>query len=217
VGPAAGHWRRAASWLAVPAAVAVAGIPFTNLAARVLKGVDLRDVGTGTVSGTGLYQVAGFGPLAVAGVLEVAKGAVGPLLAGTGSPALRAAAAGAAVAGHNWSPWLGGAGGRGLSPAIGALGVTAPAAAATVLAGLAGGRLAGDTAMGSLVADVAAVPVARRAHGDRAAWAAAAVVVPIIGKRLAGNQRPATPSLTVYAWRLLYDRDTRSPVGAAGR
>ena len=58
------------------------------------------------MSGTALYRVAGFTPLAVAGVLDVAKGAVGPLLAGRDRPVLAAVAGGAAVAGHNWSPWL---------------------------------------------------------------------------------------------------------------
>jgi glycerol-3-phosphate acyltransferase PlsY len=211
------RWRRTAPWLAVPAGFAVSCIPFTNLAARLFRGVDLRDVGTGTVSGTALYQVAGFGPLAAAGVLEVAKGAVGPLLAGAAHPALRATAAGASIVGHDWSPLLGGAGGRGLSPAIGALGVAAPLGAAMILAGMAGGRLAGETAVGSLAATVGAVPVVRRVHGGPAAWSAAAVVAPMIVKRLAGNHRPASSSPAVYLWRLLLDRDSRkaSSIAAA--
>ncbi|MGH9113334.1 MAG: hypothetical protein ACRDZN_13730, partial [Acidimicrobiales bacterium] len=45
-------------------------IPFSNLAARARVGVDLREVGGGTVSGTALHEVAGFGPLAVAGVCD---------------------------------------------------------------------------------------------------------------------------------------------------
>ena len=69
--------------------------------ARRVGRVDLRDVGTGTVSGTALYHVAGFGPLALAGVCDVAKGAVGPLLAGSDRPELAAVAGGVAVAGHN--------------------------------------------------------------------------------------------------------------------
>ena len=97
-----------------------------------------------------LHEVAGFGPLAVAGVLEVAKGSVGPLLAGRDRPALAAVAGGAAVAGHNWSPFLRGAGGRGISPATGALLVSAPTGAAVLLGGLAAGRLARQTALVSL-------------------------------------------------------------------
>src|SRR5262249_39690637 len=53
-------------------------IPFSYLAGRRSRGVDLRRVGTGTVSGASLYRVAGFGPLAAAGGLEGAQGAGGP-------------------------------------------------------------------------------------------------------------------------------------------
>ena len=96
---------------------AVGAIPFSYVAGRRARGVDLRRVGTGTVSGTSLYRVAGFGPLAAAGVLDVAKGAAGPGLAiAAGHPALAAVAGGAAVVGHNWSPFLRGAGGRGIPP-----------------------------------------------------------------------------------------------------
>src|SRR5437764_448341 len=65
----------------------VAGsIPSSNITARLRAAVDLRDVGTGTVSGTALYRVAGFGPLAVAGIVDIAKAVVGPLLAGRARP-----------------------------------------------------------------------------------------------------------------------------------
>jgi acyl phosphate:glycerol-3-phosphate acyltransferase len=204
--------RRDLAWLAIPAAFVVGAIPFSNLMARRVSGVDLRDVGTGTVSGTGLFEVAGFGPLAAAGILEVAKGAVGPLLAGKRHPVIAAGATAAAVIGHDWSPFLRGAGGRGLSPAIGALGVTAPGSAVCLLGGMAGGRLMGQTALGSLAGDLAAVPVARRMHGTAASWAAAAAVAPMLVKRLAGNQ-PA-PTLPAYLWRLVFDRDTHRALGA---
>jgi glycerol-3-phosphate acyltransferase PlsY len=204
-------------WLAVPAGFLVASVPFSYLMARRVAGVDLRRVGSGTVSGTGLFEVAGFGPLALAGILEVAKGAVGPLLAGRRHPGIAAAATGAAVIGHNWSPWLRGAGGRGLSPAMGALAVTAPGAALTLLGGMAGGRLAHQTAVGTLLADAAAVPVAGRFHGRSGAWAATAVVTPMIVKRLAGNHRAPRPRSSTYLWRLVLDRDTRRPLAAGDR
>src|SRR5207245_716067 len=75
-------------------------IPIANLAARRLRKVDLRDVGPGTVSGTSLYRVAGFKPLAAAGILEIAKGAAGPLLAGRDRPPLAAADGGQAAGGQ---------------------------------------------------------------------------------------------------------------------
>src|SRR5437763_14620085 len=132
-------WRRPPCVLA--AAYVAGAIPFSNLMAKQRSGVDLRNVGSGTVSGTSLYEVAGFGALAIAGICDVAKGAVGPALAGRERPALQAAACGAAVAGHNWSPFLGGAGGRGISPAIGALGAAAPVGHAILLGDMTVGRL----------------------------------------------------------------------------
>lgn len=204
-----GWWRQppvvlAAAWLA-------GSVPFSNLFARVLHRVDLRTVGSGTVSGTSLYRVAGFGPLAVAGIADIAKGSVGPALAGRDRPRLAAAAGALGVAGHNWSPWLAGAGGRGISPAIGALLVRDWPGSATLLGGMAGGRVVRSTGLGSAIADAALVPVLARTRGRDGALLGGALLVPMIAKRLTGNRpgRPATAS--TYVYRLLFDRDTRRP------
>ena len=190
------------------AAFLAGAIPFSNLAARRRAGVDLRDVGPGTVSGTSLYAVAGFGPLAVAGVCDVAKGAVGPLLAGRDRPVLAAVAGGLAVAGHNWSPFLRGAGGRGLSPTIGALLPRAWPGAVVVLGGMTLGRFARHTGLGSFVAQCALVPFLARVRGRDAALAGAFVVLPMFAKRLAGNTPPATRDVATYVRRLVFDNDT---------
>lgn len=203
-------------WVVVPAAFAAGAVPFSNLTARLLRGIDLRSVGSGTVSGTGLYRVAGFRALAAAGVLEVAKGMVGPVLSGPRRPCLAALASAAGVAGHNWSPFLRGAGGRGLSPALGAMLVGAPAGSAALLAGMAAGRAAGETAVGSLVGDLLSVVVSKRAHGPHAAVLATAVLVPVVAKRLAGNGPPRSGGFDTYLWRLACDRDSRVPSRAAG-
>lgn len=207
---AMGRWRKMRPWLGLGAAFLVGSIPFSNIAARTTRGVDLRRVANGTVSGTSLYRVAGFGPLAAAGILEVGKGAVGPLVAGRDHPVFAALAAGLCVAGHNWSPFLRGAGGRGLSPAVGALGVVAWPGSLVLLAGTAGGKLIGQAAPGSLAAQVALVPVLARARGRRGALAGAAVLAPMLAKRLLGNAPPAglRPG-RVYLTRLLHDRDER--------
>jgi glycerol-3-phosphate acyltransferase PlsY len=191
-------------------------VPFSNLAARARAGVDLRDMGTGTVSGTALYSVAGFGPLAVAGVCDVAKGAVGPLLAGRSRPGLAALALGAGVAGHNWSPWLRGAGGRGISPALGGLAVANWPGTVTLAAGLAAGRLARATGLGSFLADVALVPVLARSRGRPGALAGLAVVGPLLAKRVVGNRAPQRASARVYGHRLVYDRDPAPAPAAVG-
>jgi glycerol-3-phosphate acyltransferase PlsY len=201
--------RRVPSALVLAAAFGAGSVPFANIAARRWRNVDLRSVGTGTVSGTGLYSVAGFGPLAIAGVCEVAKGSVGPLLAGRDRPKLAAVAGGLAVVGHNWSPWLGGAGGRGISPAVGALLPRHWRGSALLLGGMAAGRIAGETAVGSIAADGVLVPLLGFTAGAEGAAAGLAVVVPMVVKRMVGNSRPAGSDRSVWVWRLLYDRDTK--------
>lgn len=191
---------------AVAAGYLVGSIPFSNIAARRVAGVDLRTSGTGTVSGTGLYRVAGFGPLAAAGILEVAKGALGPALAGRSRPRAAALAGGAAVIGHDWSPFLRGAGGRGMSPALGALLVEAWPGAALLLGGMVVGRLSGETAVGSLVAELLLVPVLARRYGPHGALVGACLSLPMLAKRIAGNRRPDRPQ--VLLTRLVLDRDT---------
>jgi glycerol-3-phosphate acyltransferase PlsY len=163
-------------------AYAVGSIPFSNIAARVVSGVDLRRVGEGTVSGSGLFDVAGFRPLAAA-----------------------------AVAGHNWSPFLGGAGGRGISVGMGALAVRNWPGSIVLLAGPALGRIIDQAGLGGFVADVALVPILLRTRGWRGALAAVAVVVPMLAKRLTGNRAPHERSLAVYLHRLVLDSDPVSP------
>jgi glycerol-3-phosphate acyltransferase PlsY len=182
-------------------------IPCSNLAARWARGVDLRAVGTGTVSGTALYRVAGFPALALAGIVDVAKGAVGPALAGSGRPTLAALAGAAAVVGHNWSPFLRGAGGRGIAPALGALLVQAWPGAVLLLLGLVVGKAFHQTGLGGFAAEVLLAPALLALDGRDAAVAGLAVAVPMLVKRVMGNGRPGTPGVRVYLARLLYDRE----------
>jgi acyl phosphate:glycerol-3-phosphate acyltransferase len=189
---------------------AAGAIPFSYIAGRRARGVDLRRVGSGTVSGTSLYRVAGFGPLAAAGVFDVAKGALGPALATVaGRPALAAVAGGVAVAGHNWSPFLRGAGGRGIAPALGALFVVAWPGAVLLLAGMILGKVFGETAVGALVAEVALTPVLAVTHGAVGALAGASIAVPMLVKRIVGNATAPVPRGRTYLNRILYDRDER--------
>jgi glycerol-3-phosphate acyltransferase PlsY len=200
------HWRLHPA--AVLALSFVAGaIPSSNIAARRRASVDLRDVGSGTVSGTALYRVAGFAPLAVTGIIDIAKAAIGPALAGRSRPQLAALAGGVAIAGHNWSPFLKGAGGRGFAPSLGALGAQSPWGIPVMLGGLVGGRAVSQTGLGGFVAQCALGPVLYRVQGRRGVLVAACVVASMWLKRLAGNERPAVPSARVYARRLLLDTD----------
>lgn len=208
--------RARSSWRVLVLSYLLGSVPVANLASKALRGVDLRDVGNGTVSGTGLYKVAGFAPLAVAGCLELAKGAAAPVLAGKTRPVLRAAGAGAAVTGHNWSPFLRFSGGRGLSVAMGALLAIAPEGSALIGAGLGVGRLVGETGLSSFAAVACLPPALYRTRGRSGATAGVLIAVPIVAKRLAGNGRPTKTPARVYLNRLLFDSDVHGSDAAAG-
>lgn len=187
---------------------AAGSVPFSQLVALLVATADLRHTGSGTVSGTGLFEVAGFGPLAAAGVFEVAKGALGPALCGRTRPYLGALSAAAAIAGHNWSPWLRGAGGRGLSPALGATVVAAPEGTLVLVAGMAVGRLLRHSGAATLASAVLLVPVLWRSRGAAGAALACAVLAPMCVKRVMGNAAVEGP----HPWRrrmhrLVFDRD----------
>lgn len=197
-----------------PAIVVTAGylagaVPFANLIAHATKGIDLRRVGTGTVSGTGLFYEAGLKPLLAGGILDVAKGTVGPLLAGRNRPALAAVAGGTAVVGHNWSVFLRGAGGRGISPAMGSMLVNGWQGSLLLLAGIAGGRAVRLTSVGAFLAYLGLVPALKATRGRDGVIAAAAVVTPMLLKRLTGNKPPSglRRSETLLL-RLIFDQDT---------
>ena len=199
----------------------VGSVPTSNLLARAWRGVDLREFGGGTVGGTALYRVAGWWALVVAGLVDIVKGALGPLLArsdllsGTNRPVLAAFAGGAAVLGHNWSPFLRGAGGRGIAPAIGALLVNAWPGVVLLLGIVTIGRGLRHTAVFALLAELALTPVLAIISGE-AALAGAAIATPMVVKRVLGNSRPRTDRGRVYVHRLLFDRDPLDRDAAPG-
>src|SRR5690242_1534767 len=82
-----GGWERSMIWVRVGAALlcgyAAGAIPFSYFVARA-RGVDLRRSGSGTTSPSNVYRTVGLRAALAAGILEVAKGAVGPAVAGHG-------------------------------------------------------------------------------------------------------------------------------------
>ena len=111
----------------------VGGIPFSYLAGRVTRGVDLREFGSGNLGATNTYRVLG-GRIAIAVLLlDIAKGFL-PVFAamhwvGAGPmPAhwLGVAAMFFSILGHLFSPYLGFAGGKGIATSAGAFAALAP-------------------------------------------------------------------------------------------
>jgi glycerol-3-phosphate acyltransferase PlsY len=103
---------------------------------RLVKGVDVRESGSGHATTTNTIRQAGFGWGALVLVIDIAKGFLPTWLALTYAPALWIVplTAGAAVIGHCWPVFAGFRGGMGLACAGGSLLAAEPLAFLTALA-----------------------------------------------------------------------------------
>lgn len=103
------------------------GIPFGVLLAN-LKGVNIREHGSGNIGATNVTRVLGPALGAVVLVLDAAKGALPTWYAlhHTADPWLVVATGGAAIIGHCFSPFLSFTGGKGVATATGVFLVIAP-------------------------------------------------------------------------------------------
>jgi len=113
----------------------VGSVPVGLIVGRWVKGIDIRDHGSGNIGFANAWRTLGFGPGIVVFVLDVAKGAV-PVLCSKQAgmaPLLVIAAGLLAILGHNFSVFLRFSGGRGVSTSLGVMFGIAPAVAATAL------------------------------------------------------------------------------------
>ena len=100
-------------------------IPSGYLAGRWCKGIDLRELGSGSTGATNVLRQVGKGPALVVFVIDVAKGAIAVLLAGSltqGAPLhdwIQVLAGLTALAGHIWPVWLGFKGGKAVATGLG--------------------------------------------------------------------------------------------------
>lgn len=123
------------------AAYLIGAIPVGLLLVRLLKGIDVRELGSGKTGATNVLRAVGLGGAIATLLGDVAKGAVGTLLgryllAGFGPEASalgEVVGALASVAGHNWPVYTGGRGGRGVSTTLGATFVLSPLTAIIAL------------------------------------------------------------------------------------
>ena len=205
------------SALLIAAAYLLGSIPTAYLAGRWLKGIDIRRYGSGTVSGSTVYEQVAHWAVFPVGLLDIAKAALPAWLGlrlGLGAPV--AAAAGlAAAAGHNWPIFLRFVGGRGLGCFLGILLVIFPWGAPWILGFMAAGRLLGSTAEWAL-AGVALLPLLACLAGGSATavWLGVAILLLTVAKRLEANRRPLPPPgperRRVLLLRLVFDRDIAS-------
>lgn len=102
-------------------------IPAATWVARG-RGVDIRTVGSGNSGATNVLRSVGTGPALAVAAFDILKGALAVVIArALGVDALWAALCGlAAVMGHNYSPFLGFRGGKGVATSLGTVAAIDP-------------------------------------------------------------------------------------------
>ena len=106
----------------------IGGIPTAYLAARILKGRDIRDLGDHNSGAANVFKNVGPRAGLIVGAIDIAKGGVAVLLTRLALDSLTAEmiAGVLVVAGHNWPIYLRLRGGRGAATAVGVLIATLP-------------------------------------------------------------------------------------------
>jgi glycerol-3-phosphate acyltransferase PlsY len=187
-------------------------LPTAYIVARLAKGIDIRRYGSGSVSASNVQTHVGLRAFALVGAIDFFKGLL-PVILGLwlGLDLWVVMAAGVAVViGHDWSPYLGFVGGRGIGPSMGMLLPVAPIEVVVAsLIFLAGRKHKYDAfwcILGIALLPVLALILRRPAP---VVVAAAAILLLTILKRLEANRMPVAPGQwrQVLLTRLLFDRD----------
>ena len=108
-------------------------IPSGYLAGRWLKGIDLRECGSGSTGATNVLRNVGKGPALAVFLIDVGKGALAVLMAKSVglNDWIQVLAGLAGLAGHIWPVWLGWKGGKAVATGFGLfLGLAWPVALA---------------------------------------------------------------------------------------
>jgi len=210
------------SALVVIVAYLTGAIPVAYVFGRALKGIDLREYGSANVGASNVYRSVAHWAVVPVGLLEIAQGLAGVMMAKFLGQELdvQVAAGLAAIMGQTWSVFLGFGGGRGIGPSIGfMLGLAPPVLVAFIIISLLGwplhsfpltvGVAISLTPLASLVIDGAG-PVAAGCLGMAAIVFSKRLLTNRIG--LPGGQTglPADHDWRdVLLNRLLFDRDVR--------
>ena len=153
-------------------------IPSGYLAGRWLKGIDLRDCGSGSTGATNVLRNVGKGPALLVFLMDVGKGALAVLLAKSVglNDWVQVLAGLAALAGHIWPVWLGWKGGKAVATGLGMfLGLAWPVGLASFGLFMATISLSRIVSLASVVAAIG-LPVLMLVAGNSSAYVVVSLV-----------------------------------------
>ena len=182
------------------AAYFLGSCPTSFLVAKAVKGIDIRQHGSGNAGATNTARVVGKLPGLFVLIVDVGKGwvAAGPLVVWSQAAGLtvppetaRAVFGLCAVCGHIWSPFLGFHGGKGVATALGVLLGLSPALAGLAAAVWIGTAVASRYVSAASIAAVTIVPIVMALTARPFIWVAvsAALCVIIVAKHRANIVR----------------------------
>ena len=201
--------------LVIVASYLLGSIPTAYVFARWRKGIDLRQYGSGTVSGSMVWEHVSKWGIVVVGLFDLGKAALATWLGLQISLPMAVAAGLAAAIGHSWPIFLRFVGGRGIGCFMGSMLVVFPWAFPWLLAFLGLGRLISRDSAPWAFAGLAALPLFAWLMGQPVPiiWGCVAMLVLTIAKRLEANRRPlpadGAARRRVLLYRLFLDRDIR--------
>ncbi|MFQ5996761.1 MAG: glycerol-3-phosphate acyltransferase [Dehalococcoidales bacterium] len=194
-------------------------VPASYLAAKLARGIDLRQYGTGQVGGGNLWRMTSWRFALPVGIFDLSKGLVMvwvAQLAGLGI-AQQLIVGLAAVIGHNWSVFLRFSGGRGIGTAMGVILILplinemTPWAAIACFGVLAVGSVMLRSSPLPVLAGVTTLPIVSSFYEPLSVTLGfLAVFLVIVIKRLTAPRAVEAVSLSkgrLLLNRLLFDRD----------
>ncbi len=200
----------------------VGSIPTAYLVAKYKAGIDIRNYGSGNVGAANVSSHVGARIGFTLGTFDcVVKGILPVVIAGLlgQSVAVQVAAGLAAVVGHNWSPFIGFTGGRGIATVIGivvGLGMWWEVLILAVILGAMGWLIFKDTAFWSFVSMIA-LPILAFLFDRPLEVVVMSVIIGILLllKRATANWNfPETEegAYRVFFYRILWDRDVSKKI-----
>ena len=197
----------------------VGSVPTAYIIGQLVKGIDIRQYGSGNVGGTNVFYSVGRGWIVPLGLFEVFGKGASPILIGTYVLDLDRASLEltlvplCAIVGHNWTPLLKFTGGRGISVISGALLFIAPLELALFIAVILSGWFLFRSSSTWVYISLLLLPIWSILSAEPLAvtWLCVGIIGLVSAKRLVSNWDPLPADLP---WqramfnRLIKDRDT---------